>query len=62
MPDISLIHGPQPDTAAVRQALVATLTASTPSIPPRFFYDALGSALFRAICALPEYYLGRTNI
>ncbi len=61
MPDISLIHGPQPDTASVRQALVEALTASTPSIPPRFFYDALGSALFRAICALPEYYLGRTE-
>lgn len=61
MPDISLIHGPQPDAATVRQALAAALTASTPSIPPRFFYDALGSALFRAICALPEYYLSRTE-
>lgn len=61
MPDISLIHGPQPDAAFVRKALVEALTASTPSIPPRFFYDALGSALFRAICALPEYYLSRTE-
>ncbi len=31
------------------------------SIPPRFFYDARGSELFERICALPEYYLTRTE-
>src|SRR5258708_1950955 len=32
------------------------LTTSPKSLPPRYFYDSLGSALFEAICQLPEYY------
>jgi L-histidine Nalpha-methyltransferase len=32
------------------------LTAVQKSIPPRYFYDDLGSALFEAICNVPEYY------
>ncbi|WP_380039322.1 L-histidine N(alpha)-methyltransferase [Dyella tabacisoli] len=36
--------------------------AQTPrSIPPKYFYDAVGSALFDRICDLPEYYLTRTE-
>ncbi len=31
------------------------------SIPPKYFYDALGSRLFEAICELPEYPLTRTE-
>lgn len=31
------------------------------SIPPAWFYDDLGSALFGAICHLPEYYLTRAE-
>jgi dimethylhistidine N-methyltransferase len=31
-------------------------------IPPRFFYDARGSELFERICALPEYYVTRTEL
>jgi L-histidine N-alpha-methyltransferase len=31
------------------------------SIPPKYFYDEAGSRLFDAICALPEYYLTRTE-
>ena len=35
---------------------------STPrAIPAKFLYDARGSALFDAICELPEYYLTRTE-
>jgi dimethylhistidine N-methyltransferase len=30
-------------------------------MPCKFFYDAAGSALFEAICELPEYYLTRTE-
>jgi L-histidine N-alpha-methyltransferase len=37
------------------------LTAFTKSLPPRWFYDALGSALFDAICFLPEYYVMRAE-
>ena len=32
-----------------------------PTIPPKYFYDALGCALFGAICELPEYYPTRTE-
>jgi len=31
------------------------------SIPPKHFYDALGSQLFDQICELPEYYLTRAE-
>lgn len=39
----------------------AGLTAHPKSLPPRWFYDALGSALFDAICFLPEYYVMRAE-
>ncbi len=32
------------------------------SIPAKYFYDERGSALFEAICDLPEYYLTRTEL
>ncbi|HEX8282087.1 MAG TPA: L-histidine N(alpha)-methyltransferase [Pyrinomonadaceae bacterium] len=31
------------------------------SLPPKYFYDELGSHLFDAICLLPEYYLTRAE-
>ena len=34
----------------------AGLTASPKRLFPKYFYDALGSQLFEAICLLPEYY------
>jgi len=37
------------------------LTASPKSLPPRWFYDALGSSLFDTICFLPEYYVMRSE-
>jgi dimethylhistidine N-methyltransferase len=37
------------------------LTAPRKTLPPRWFYDALGSALFDAICFLPEYYVMRAE-
>jgi L-histidine N-alpha-methyltransferase len=41
--------------------LLAGLAAGQPSIPPKYFYDDLGSRLFAAITALPEYYPTRTE-
>ncbi len=41
--------------------LDASMRADAPAISPKFFYDALGSTLFEAICALPEYYPTRTE-
>jgi L-histidine N-alpha-methyltransferase len=37
------------------------LTAPRKTLPPRWFYDALGSSLFDAICFLPEYYVMRAE-
>ncbi len=39
----------------------AGLTAARKSLPPRYFYDAHGSALFEQITGLPEYYLTRAE-
>lgn len=37
------------------------LSASQKTLPPKYFYDDLGSQLFEAICRLPEYYLTRAE-
>lgn len=37
------------------------LTAPRKCLLPQYFYDALGSALFGAICELPEYYVTRAE-
>ncbi|MCA1620880.1 MAG: L-histidine N(alpha)-methyltransferase [Acidobacteria bacterium] len=37
------------------------LGAERKSLPPKYFYDELGSHLFDAICLLPEYYLTRAE-
>lgn len=37
------------------------LTAERKSLPPRWFYDDVGSALFDTICFLPEYYVTRAE-
>src|SRR5579864_6002356 len=39
----------------------AGLSARPKTLPSRWFYDALGSALFEAITRLPEYYLTRAE-
>lgn len=41
--------------------LTAALLAPAPFIPPKYFYDAVGSRLFETICELPEYPLTRTE-
>jgi dimethylhistidine N-methyltransferase len=48
-------------TVEPRAELAASLRAEPASIPPKYFYDALGSRLFEAICELPEYPLTRTE-
>jgi L-histidine Nalpha-methyltransferase len=37
------------------------LTATPKTLPPKYFYDDLGSVLFEAICRLPEYYVSRAE-
>ncbi|MHB1238405.1 MAG: L-histidine N(alpha)-methyltransferase, partial [Gallionella sp.] len=45
----------------LRADLSAGLLAESAYASPKYFYDALGSRLFAAICELPEYYLSRTE-
>jgi dimethylhistidine N-methyltransferase len=42
--------------------VLAGLARAQKSIPPKYFYDERGSALFEQICLLPEYYLTRTEL
>lgn len=44
-----------------REELTRALLEPQASIPPKFFYDPLGSRLFEAICELPEYPLMRVE-
>jgi len=37
------------------------LSSHPKHLSPKYFYDALGSQLFEAICHLPEYYLTKTE-
>ena len=55
-------RAPEPASAAdfaldVRRGL----SAERKHLPAKYFYDDLGSALFEAICELPEYYLTRVE-
>lgn len=63
---VSPIKPPTRDEADGRsefaRELVAGLHARPRQVAPKFFYDAVGSALFDRICELPEYYPTRTEI
>ena len=61
MPMAGIVKRLHEDPARERRALVAGLRASPASIPPKYFYDRLGCALYGAICELPEYYPTRTE-
>ena len=49
------------DREEFARAVLDGLSRQPRAIPARFLYDARGSALFDAICELPEYYLTRTE-
>ncbi|HEX8171715.1 MAG TPA: L-histidine N(alpha)-methyltransferase [Thermoanaerobaculia bacterium] len=59
-PRFVLLRGPAP-AAAFADDVRRGLTGSPKSLPPRWFYDDVGSALFDAICFLPEYYVMRAE-
>src|SRR5260370_40790710 len=50
------------DPRSERDEVVAGLAASPATLSPKYFYDALGCALYGAICELPEYYPTRTEL
>jgi dimethylhistidine N-methyltransferase len=55
-------HDLHPDTGSFRAAVIAGLSLAQKALSPKYFYDDRGSALFDAICELPEYYPTRTEM
>src|SRR5205807_1720640 len=51
--------GPEDMAGALRLDVLAGLTSSPKELPPRWFYDEAGCALFDDITRLDEYYLTR---
>lgn len=47
--------------ASFSDDVLAGLAANPKRLPSKYFYDAVGSALFNAITLLPEYYLSRAE-
>src|SRR5512147_2080726 len=45
-----------------REDVLAGLSRAQKAIPPKYFYDERGAALFERICELPEYYPTRTEM
>ncbi|MBL8728456.1 MAG: L-histidine N(alpha)-methyltransferase [Planctomycetes bacterium] len=58
---LTFLQGAKPPVQDAAAALRAGLLAARAAIPPRFFYDELGSRLFAAITALDAYYPTRTE-
>jgi L-histidine Nalpha-methyltransferase len=54
-------HDLYPEPEGFLEDVLAGLAQPQKELPPKYFYDARGSALFEAICELPEYYLTRTE-
>lgn len=48
-------------TATFADDVRAGLSGKPKRLAPKYFYDDLGSALFEAICKLPEYYVTRAE-
>jgi len=59
-PRFVLLRAPAPEDDFARDVLVG-LTSPRKWLPPRWFYDTLGSSLFDTICFLPEYYVMRAE-
>jgi dimethylhistidine N-methyltransferase len=63
MPDGSFaFYDLAPGEESFRDAVLAGLSQHPKSLPCKFFYDQRGSALFEAICEVPEYYLTRAEM
>ena len=54
-------HDLRPDTSSFLDDVIDGLTRSQKALPPKYFYDARGCELFKAICGVPEYYVTRTE-
>ena len=52
----------RPETKAFAADVVVGLTAMPKRLPPKYFYDSVGSELFERITTLPEYYPTRCEL
>lgn len=52
---------PSAGSSFLSEARMGLMRSGQKSVPPKYFYDALGSALFEAITQLPEYGLWRAE-
>jgi dimethylhistidine N-methyltransferase len=52
----------EPVSSDFLSEVIAGLSKHPRSLPCKYFYDAIGAALFQKICELPEYYITRTEI
>ena len=50
------------DSGSFLRDVLEGLSLSRKALSPKYFYDERGSALFEAICELPEYYPTRTEM
>ena len=60
--DMPATSRPRAATSEFGRDLLAGLAETHRNVPPKYFYDAAGSALFDRICELPEYYPTRTEL
>jgi len=58
---LSRIERPDPLVEFAADVCAGLLREGQKQLPPKYFYDAVGSALFEAITALPEYGLTRAD-
>jgi L-histidine N-alpha-methyltransferase len=59
--DLEIHLAPSAHLEALRRDVRAGLTSTPKTLPPKYFYDALGSDLFDEITRLPEYYPTRSE-
>lgn len=57
-----VFHDLQPRASSLRDDVLRGLGALRRALPPKYFYDSRGSALFERICNLPEYYPTRIEM
>jgi|SRR5215469_7557167 len=57
-----MLHDYHPRLDEMCEEVRAGLREPQKTLPCKYFYDERGSALFEAICELPEYYLTRTEL
>lgn len=58
----TLLVDAHPEDHEVLDEVLTGLKKDQKTLPSKYFYDARGCELFEAICALPEYYLTRTEL